>query len=355
VSESVPSSLDSRRKFNQYRLLPHAEHYVAPIGCRWSENSCAYDVIVTPMFVLWCSDRERWSREFRGTNNAIAEMLVDGFGQYEKGETSLEGARDDFRRLIAGLPNGAPFGNYTTIENVCTPLLRSDSVISQMFYQCPNGHHVHYLDDHDALFSTGRNQYESIAQWISLDTSHVDVACQHCGHMVGVQHRFQYTPPLLVFSMPNSATLMNTNLNISVENQSHQYVLTAVVYYGHHHFTCQIITRDGRIWFYDGIAMVDRQVVKYCQILCTLGLFTGNKTYTTAEGIMLAPLSMPVSEGNTSRCEQKKKKVNGLVYATRSGGPHQQVNECDLIDLFKAGVMFSVCAVAASILVHLRR
>ena len=31
------------------------------------------------------------------------------------------------------------------------------------------------------------------------------------------------------------------------------------------------------------------------------------------------------------------------------------VNECDLIDLFKAGVMFSICAVAVSIPVHLRR
>ena len=62
--------------------------------------------------------------------------------------------------------------------------------------------------------------------------------------------------------MPNSATtLMNANLNISVEDQNHQYVLTAVVYYGHHHFTNQIITHDGRVWFYDGMAMLDQQVL----------------------------------------------------------------------------------------------
>ena len=52
---------------------------------------------------------------------------------------------------------------------------------------------------------------------------------------------------------------MNANLNISVEDQNHQYVLTAVVYYGQHHFTNQIITRDGRIWFYDGMAIADQQ------------------------------------------------------------------------------------------------
>ena len=246
--------------------LPHrdAEHYVTPIGCRWSENSCAYDAIVTPMFLLWSSDREKWSREFRRTRNAIADLLIEGFCRYERGETSLEGARDDFRRLIASNPNGAPFGNYTSIESVCIPLLRSDSVVSEMFYQCPNGHYVHHLDDHDAFFSTGRNEYESIAQWISLDTSHVEIACQHCGHAIGLQHRFRSAPPLLVFSMPtsnsDSITLMNTTLEIFIEDQNHKYLLTAVIYYGHHHFTNHIITRDGRIWFYDGMAIMNQQV-----------------------------------------------------------------------------------------------
>jgi hypothetical protein len=98
----------------------------------------------------------------RRTNNDIANRLIDGFYQYKREETSLEGAQDDFRQLIAGIPNRAPFGNYTTIKNVCTPFLRSDFVVSQMFYQCSNGHYVHHLDDCDALFSTGKNQYKFI-------------------------------------------------------------------------------------------------------------------------------------------------------------------------------------------------
>ena len=193
----------------------------------------------------------------------MVDTLIEGFYRYERGETSLESARDDFRRLIASVPNGAPFGNYTTIENVCIPLLKSSSVVSEMFYQCPNGHYVHHFNDHDAFFSTGRNEYESIAQWISLDTSHLDIACQHCGLAVGLQRKFRSAPPLLVFSMPNisnSTTLMNTTLNISIEDQNQCYLLTAVVYYGHHHFTNHIITRDGRIWFYDGMAIMNRQV-----------------------------------------------------------------------------------------------
>jgi hypothetical protein len=66
-----------------------------PIGCRWSENSCAYDAIVTSMFLLWCSDRKQWSQEFRRIRNPIADMLIKGFCQYKRGETSFAGACDD--------------------------------------------------------------------------------------------------------------------------------------------------------------------------------------------------------------------------------------------------------------------
>ena len=42
-------------------LLLHAGHYDAPIGCRWSQNSCAYDSVFTPLFGLWCSsNRDVW-------------------------------------------------------------------------------------------------------------------------------------------------------------------------------------------------------------------------------------------------------------------------------------------------------
>lgn len=45
--------------------------------------------------------------------NAVADLLLEGFSLYERGETSLEDVRDDARRLIARSPNGAAFGFYT--------------------------------------------------------------------------------------------------------------------------------------------------------------------------------------------------------------------------------------------------
>ena len=61
-------------------------------------------------------------------------------------------------------------------------------------------------------------------------------------------------------STSTSTTLINTTLEISIEDQNHKYVLMTVVYYGHHHFTNHIITCDGRIWFYDGMAIMNQQL-----------------------------------------------------------------------------------------------
>jgi hypothetical protein len=48
---------------------------------------------------------------------------------------------------------------------------------------------------------------------------------------------------------------MDYTLSVQSENRVERYALAAVIYYAHEHFTSQIITRDGRVWFYDGMAI----------------------------------------------------------------------------------------------------
>jgi hypothetical protein len=66
--------------------------------------------------------------------NALADLLLEGFSLYERGDTSLEDLRDDARRLIAHSPNDAAFGSYTSIENVFAHLLRTKAVVSERYY-----------------------------------------------------------------------------------------------------------------------------------------------------------------------------------------------------------------------------
>ena len=47
--------------------------------------------------MLWCGNRDYWAQVIRGIGNAVADLLVEGFSLYERGDTSLEDVRDDAR------------------------------------------------------------------------------------------------------------------------------------------------------------------------------------------------------------------------------------------------------------------
>ena len=241
-------------------LLSHAGHYEAPIGCRWSQNSCVYDSVFTLLFVLWCSNREYWAQNISCMGNAVADLLLEGFSLYEMGETSLEDVRNEVRHFIARSQNGAAFGCYTLIEDVCGHMLSTNTVISERYYVCPNGHHVHHSNNYDAFLSAGVHEYKSVAQWVSTETHHANAQCHICAHAVDLKLRFCHSPPLLVFSIAQLSIHINTTFKLSIENSDHVYTLAAVIYYANSHFTAQNIMHDGRIWFYDGIKISDPNV-----------------------------------------------------------------------------------------------
>jgi hypothetical protein len=189
---SQDASVPAARKQRSARtsLQSHAEHYRAPIGCRWSQNSCAYDAVFTSVFVLWCSNRQYWTKSLKGMGNEVADLLIHGFTCYEKGEALLEDARDNARRLIARSTNGLPFGHNTSIENVSNRFLSTNKVVSERYYICPNGHYVRHSEDSVAVLSQGVHGFGSIAQWVSAETHHAEARCHICRHAVSIKLRF---------------------------------------------------------------------------------------------------------------------------------------------------------------------
>ena len=191
------------------------------------------------------------------------DLLLHGFSCYEKSEALLEDAHDNARHLIARSTNGLPFGHNTSIEIASIHFLSTNKVITERYYICPNhsDHYVHHSDDRIAVLSRGAHKNASIVEWVSAETHHAEVCCDICHHAVGIKLRFQHSPPLLVFSMPDSRTHINTTFDIvSVDSQVSMYTLLAVIYYADQHFTAQIVTRDGRIWYYDGLAPVNPDI-----------------------------------------------------------------------------------------------
>ena len=190
-------------------------------------------------------------------------MLFDGFVRYEAGQGSLENARDIVRRHMARNGSDAVFGVYTSIHNVCSTLLSMNEIVWERFYLCPNGHNVSHSNESQALLSAAVTQFTSISQWVSSNTEQTTACCTACQHPVSIQLRFCRMPPLLAFEfLAQPAIDIDHMLNVQIKDSDRiqRYSLAAVIYYSNHHFTTQIITRDGRVWFYDGMLITNPTV-----------------------------------------------------------------------------------------------
>ena len=106
-----------KHKINQPSLqtLPHPGHYEVPIGHRWGQNICTYDCLFTPLFALWCSSREYWVQNIKGMDN----VELTYFPSMRRVRFPLR----TVRQLIACSQNGAAFGCYTSIEEVCAHIV----------------------------------------------------------------------------------------------------------------------------------------------------------------------------------------------------------------------------------------
>ena len=255
IQSAASTHRANRQKLHQPPDAPAGRNYTAPIGMRWSQNSCAYDSIFTPIYVLWCAHRDNWTEEIRRMGSTTAVQLLEGFIRFEGGQGSLEDARDKVRRTLANTERGCVYGEYTSLDNVCSIWFKTNEVVLERFYQCPNGHHVRHSNDYDAYLSTSAVRYGSISQWISIDTVQTSALCQVCGHSVGIRLKFCSCPPILAFQLSEPTTTIDYTLSMQIEDRVQKYALAAVIYYAHEHFTSQIITHDGRVWFYDGMAV----------------------------------------------------------------------------------------------------
>src|ERR1700723_4563653 len=68
-----------------------------PKGTRWSNNSCAYDPIVTILYNIWLDDTVAQSAAFKSIGLRFMGLLADSFKRHTEGEYSLEEVQDYLR------------------------------------------------------------------------------------------------------------------------------------------------------------------------------------------------------------------------------------------------------------------
>jgi hypothetical protein len=164
------------------------------------------------------------------------------------------------------------FGRFASIERLCQELFTTSYFVRETYYQCPNDHQERQNKVFDVVLHKGVSGFESISEWVSTSSEQASHLCRICQLQAKIVYRFEAAPPLLAFSFPGSSTHIDHSFELSVDDKQHTYQLFTVIYYHEvkAHFVSYVITKDGQIWFYDGMSYLSNPTMEYCGTLHNL-------------------------------------------------------------------------------------
>ncbi|KII92304.1 hypothetical protein PLICRDRAFT_104202 [Plicaturopsis crispa FD-325 SS-3] len=250
------SNPDNAKKTNQTSAQPLSN---APVGIIWDavDYSCAYDALYTILYNVWSTNIPKWHDIFSDLNDHI-EVLSHAFQHVKEHKMSLEEARDVVRLRLAN-ENPEEFPNAragTSIGDLTVAMLMSDSVMSESKLICDTcGHEIDSGQNrmHYTTHIPGNANTRRLSDW--LRKAMYAKSRQLCSLCASPMHRrtvFTSTPHLLAFNLYNCDTNPAKIIRVPTEDKEITLRLRGVIYHGDFHFTARIITRDGRLWYYDG-------------------------------------------------------------------------------------------------------
>ncbi|KAF8875567.1 hypothetical protein BD779DRAFT_1450055 [Infundibulicybe gibba] len=118
-----------------------SEQHGIPVGTKWEDNSCAYDVVVTILFNIWREDGIVWTEKFNVLNGELMGLLATGFMNHISGRYTLEDVRNYFRRALhRSAPGRFVWGQFASVHSIIDCVLRTREPILSSDLRCPNGH-----------------------------------------------------------------------------------------------------------------------------------------------------------------------------------------------------------------------
>jgi hypothetical protein len=246
-----------------------------PLGLIWDSKdySCAYDSLFTVLYNIWTDAPRVWSDRF-GNITVYLSMLSDNFQRIQDGSITIEAARDVVRQELNLLdPREYPFGAaFTCLAQLTSQMManRHSGTISLSCMTCGyTGDTLLHIGEYFQLKNTGPLQDGSNKQsyisdsltWHLSDEQKVSrFRCPRCSP----SHSTTYRPLTLAISMNRLPYLMCIILNTSgfQINETLSYLhnefdviyrLRGIVYGDGNHFVARLFTKDGQIWYHDGI------------------------------------------------------------------------------------------------------
>ncbi|KAK0221443.1 hypothetical protein IW262DRAFT_1493266 [Armillaria fumosa] len=225
---------------------PHAPH-TGPeavnhssdvIGCRWSNNSCAFDATIFILYNLWNSGPARCSRAFELFGNCWMAMLASSFSKFADNKYTLEEVRDFFRRrLNRDMGNMFAFGNKTSVEALLMQWTKGNAEFTEVIYQCADGH-------------------------IRSCTTHFCAVIEP-GSTADIQERnLPYRPPIIGFPVSFTRTVSDPTITTTVGGEKVPYRLGGIIYFGERHYMARFVDNNLEVWYNDGIVLGRRAVLE---------------------------------------------------------------------------------------------
>ena len=231
----------------------------SPAGLRWDGNnySCSYDSLFSILYNVFIEDHVNWKTYYENINEEYMKVLVDGFEKVYQKNTSLEIIRDIVRdNLYQSYPASFPKGrNSASVSELAFKMFASNA-----------------FDGVSELYCSKCDQYEPeidcrIGQVLNIESCKVpstqycisqlmipqNQRCTECFTRLEKCLTYNEPPKLLVLEYPYSNIKTSHKIKIKVNNNITFLYLKGIIYHGENHFTSRIISKDGKIWFNDGI------------------------------------------------------------------------------------------------------
>jgi hypothetical protein len=305
VSKTMPGSFPDVIGDNGPTTLSSISLNQPPQGLKWSNNSCAYDALLTVLYRSFTSDLRSWDK-YKDPTTHIMFDLYQGFFDVLRSERLLENVRDTLSIVIPDQSLGTvkPRGQFNSPIDIFQ-ILRSfsfpDLELPKVLFcgNCNSRQQSHRGNTPQctslfvlspsswaAFQSTGRNMghisQSDTATWLNMFMvckSYAPTSCSTCQTRLIKNRDHQRTPLLICFDLANLPGPITLSKQVYLPEQQPsmrrvKYRLCGVIYFGESHFVCRVIDRDGTVWSHDGMWLSP-----YCRLQGPLKDFDSQKMW----------------------------------------------------------------------------
>jgi len=203
----------------------------------WSENSCAYDAMLSIIYNCWRENPNLWSEQFNVGSEYMVH-LCHSFNNVANGVAHLNGVHDTFRRLLEhDWLRQCAWGVSTSIHFLLKQLFKSPDHAVVSTIACPKGQTTNRAEvlPSNCCISVPLDCV-NIQEFVNNMEIQLASVCQVCSEPLVRRYSFISMPKILIFDLSTHVPQLADVIMISTDRGMVKYQLKGVILYNNDHF-----------------------------------------------------------------------------------------------------------------------